>query len=199
MSSFGEELSGGLGASASEATPSSTTSGSLIRNAAQDTSQFKTMTPAFGQPAPLTTSSFASAGLGASASGAPSTSGSLYRNAAQITNPLKPATPALPARRHRRARRRPVKGATATATPTESGASGFGASQTTTSMFGASKLQQASGTGMFGATSTAFGQPRPQFGSFGATATPTGGKVFGQPQNTGLFDQTAAPTARSGL
>ncbi|KAG0443272.1 hypothetical protein HPB47_015103 [Ixodes persulcatus] len=66
-------------------------------------------------------------------------------------------------------------------------------------MFGASTPQQAFGSGMFGATSTAFGQPRPQFGLFGATATPTGGGLFGQPQSTGLFSQTATPTARSGL
>uniref|UniRef100_V5GJ92 Nuclear pore complex protein Nup98-Nup96 n=1 Tax=Ixodes ricinus TaxID=34613 RepID=V5GJ92_IXORI len=52
---------------------------------------------------------------------------------------------------------------------------------------------------MFGATSTACGQLLPQFGLFGATATPTGGGLFGQPQSTGLFGQTATPTARSGL
>ncbi|XP_042145926.1 nuclear pore complex protein DDB_G0274915-like isoform X2 [Ixodes scapularis] len=169
----------GLGAPAS-----STTSGSLTGNASQGMSHFKTTTPAFGQPAPSTTSSLASSMFGGSAFGAtaPSTSGSLFGNAAQNTSLFGTTTSTF--------------GQPATsATP----GFGFGAPQTSTSMFGASTPQQAPGTGMFGATSTAFGQPRPQFGSFGATATPTGGGLFGQPQGTGLFGQTATPTAGSGL
>ncbi|XP_042145629.1 nucleoporin NSP1-like [Ixodes scapularis] len=81
--------SGGLGASVS-----GTTSGSLIGNATQDTSQFKTMTPAFGlQPAPSTTSSLGSMGLGAPASS--TTSGSLTGNASQGTSQFKTTTPAF--------------------------------------------------------------------------------------------------------
>lgn len=75
---------------------------------------------------------------------------------------------------------------------------GFGSPATSTSLFGSSTVQPSGSTGLFGTPTNTFGQPRSQFGSFAST-TPSGGGLFGQPQqqSTSLFGQSS--TGSTGL